>query len=96
MKMIDIKNKKEFINYMKKYGWHVSHYIGDYYSIGKSGDCHFHITKYEEKHRKNWYNTSPFEKTEASIDECLELISKAREKAQRKDKLIKLSEYDRV
>ena len=35
MKMEEITNEKEFLDYMKPYGDHVCHLIGDYYHIRK-------------------------------------------------------------
>jgi len=90
MKMEEITTEKEFIAYMKPYGTHVDHALGDYYHIRKLGDFTYVIGTYREKHSKNTWNTSLMQEEEATATECVELIKKECVCIQRKKKLQKI------
>jgi len=89
MKISQASNKEEFISYMKPYGDHVLHIIGEYHHIRKDG-YYYKIGTYEQKHSASDKYTEYI----ASITDCLTLIKNAKQEV-RKEKLKKItSNYD--
>lgn len=96
MKISDIKNKKDFIKYMKPYGNHVQHILGNYYDIRKVNMNYdmYEIRKFDEPFYKEntkrliIHGCDPIEKMEIGSEECVKIIIKET----RKEKLKKLEE----
>lgn len=91
----EVKNKKDFKKYMKPYGNHVSHILGNYYEIlnvNTKFDM-YEIRKYDEPYYKKntlrlYVNAcKPIEKIRVGADECVKLILKEI----RKEKLEKIN-----
>lgn len=96
--MINIKNKEEFLNFIKPFGTHVEFIIGNYYAIRKINMDHnlYEILKYAENFnepntKRLIYGCEPTTKLEVSSEECVKLIIKE----QRKRKLEKIEDVCR-
>ena len=85
MKISQASNKEEFISYMKPYGDHVLHIIGEYHHIRKDG-YYYKIGTYEQKHSASDKYTEYI----ASITDCLTLIKNAKQEVRKE----KLDEYN--
>jgi hypothetical protein len=99
MELSKIKNKKDFIEYMKPYGNHVEFIVGNYYAIcivNMDYDM-YEIRKYSENyHKKNTRRLiqngcKPIEIKSVSSEECVKLIISQFIKQQRKEKLEKIN-----
>jgi hypothetical protein len=98
MELEKIKNKKDFIKYIKPYGYHVAFIIGDYYELRKINfDCNlYEIKKYKDKYdeknsmRKIHKGCEPIETMRVNSNECFKLINKE----VRKQKLKRLNELN--
>jgi len=90
--LINIKNEKDFINYMKDYGNHVRICFGEYYGV-QNVNIDFNIFKiiqFKNKHQSNVYNGTEINEKEVNVKECLKLLKIVRSKMLRKEKLERL------
>lgn len=100
MKLSNVKNKNDFKKYMKPYGNHVLHILGNYYEIRKVNMDHnlYEIRKYNEPYNKinskrlYVHGCEPIEIKQVGSEECVKLILKVI----RKEKLQKIEKsYNR-
>jgi hypothetical protein len=101
MELSDIRNKKDFLEYMTPYGNHIEFIVGNYYSIRKVNMyCDmYEIKKYsEDYYKKNgnrYRGCDPIEIKTVGSGECVKLILGQFIKQQRKLKLKKINESRR-